>query len=149
MEIKGRFIPIKPYEWRLTTKPIVPMGTNFNRLVISGVYDKGPFNFLGYSLNIIYIYIIIIIYTYYIWYIYIYYVWYILHIIYITYNIYIYRLIMYVKNLPVTHLVILLEWSIFYFLDRHPMALGPWLVSLAWEKATSRLILGQLRYPMV
>ena len=93
MEIKGRLIPIKPDEWRLTTKPIVPMGTNFNRLVISGVYDKGPFNFLGYSLNIIYIYIImiiIIIYTYYIWYIYIYYIWYIyiLRMIYITYNIY-------------------------------------------------------------
>jgi hypothetical protein len=81
MEIKGRFIPIKPYEWRLTTKPIVPMGTNFNRLVISGVYDKGPFNFLGYSLNIIYIYY----YDYY-------YNIYILHMIYIyiTYDIYIY-----------------------------------------------------------
>ena len=107
MEIKGRFIPIKPYEWRLTTKPIVPMGTNFNRLVISGVYDKGPFNFLGYSLNIIYILLwllllyIHITYDIYI-YIYIAYDIYILRMIYITYNIYyiqyIYRLIMYVKT---------------------------------------------------
>ena len=80
MEIKGRFIPIKPYEWRLTTKPIVPMGTNFNRLVISGVYDKGPFNFMGYSLNIIYIYY----YYYSIYILHMIYI-YILHIIYIYY----------------------------------------------------------------
>ena len=80
MEIKGRFIPIKPYEWRLTTKPIVPMGTNFNRLVISGVYDKGPFNFLGYSLNIIYILLWLLLYIHITYDIY----------IYITYDIYIY-----------------------------------------------------------
>ena len=84
MEIKGRFIPIKPYEWRLTTKPIVPMGTNFNRLVISGVYDKGPFNFMGYSLNIIYIYILLLFYIHITYDIYIYYISY----IYITYDIY-------------------------------------------------------------